>query len=90
MINFREKSLAELAYIIEDASEAALAMRGHDDRAEAKYLDQVNDASTELARRQRGRGRLYGRRHDDERTDQLSPAPVVWPRTPVKREGGQS
>jgi hypothetical protein len=44
----RNKSDAELQYILKDASEAARAMRGYDSTAEAKYLDQINDASTEL------------------------------------------
>jgi hypothetical protein len=39
-------SLAQLEYIIHDATEAAHAMRGHNPAAEAKYLDQVNDAAT--------------------------------------------
>lgn len=43
---YHAKSDAELLYIIKDAGEAAKAMRGHDERAEAKYLDQVNDACT--------------------------------------------
>ena len=45
---FHKRSDAELLYIQRDASEAAIAMRGHDERAEAKYLDQANDASTIL------------------------------------------
>lgn len=51
MNNYRTKSEAELRYIIKDASEAAQAMRGMDYKAECKYLDQVNDACTELSRR---------------------------------------
>lgn len=47
----RTKTVAELHYMIRDAGEAARAMRGMDDRAECKYLDQVNDACTELHRR---------------------------------------
>ena len=47
----KTKTYAQLQYIIKDASEAAKAMQGHDPKAEAKYLDQVNDAATELARR---------------------------------------
>ena len=50
----RHKSQSELAYIIRDAGEAAVAMRGHDYTAECKYLDQVNDAANELAARRRG------------------------------------
>lgn len=50
---YAHRSDAELRYILKDASEAALAMRGVDPVAEAKYLDQVNDASTILARRHR-------------------------------------
>jgi hypothetical protein len=47
----RSKSEAELRYILTDAREAADAMRGHDAAAEAKYLDQINDAATELGYR---------------------------------------
>jgi hypothetical protein len=39
---------AALRYIIKDAGEAARAMRDHAPDAEAKYLDQVNDAATIL------------------------------------------
>jgi hypothetical protein len=49
---FHQKSDAELHYIIKDAGEAARNMRGFDERAEAKYLDQVNDAATVLYARQ--------------------------------------
>jgi hypothetical protein len=48
---YREKTNGELAYIIRDAGEAAYCMKGLDAVAEAKYLDQVNDATTELYRR---------------------------------------
>jgi len=44
----------KLQFIIKDAGEAALAMQGHSPDAEAKYLDQVNDASTVLGYRQKG------------------------------------
>ena len=47
----RKKSIAELEYIIKDAGEAAVCMKDVNPVAEAKYLDQVNDAVTELARR---------------------------------------
>jgi len=49
--NYRNKTDAELRFIIKDAYEAAQCMKGMDDVAEAKYLDQINDASTELYRR---------------------------------------
>lgn len=42
------KSVDELRYIIADAGEAAVNMRGFDPVAECKYLDQINDASTIL------------------------------------------
>lgn len=45
---YHSKSDAQLHYIIKDASEAALCIRGHDRMAECKYLDQVNDACTVL------------------------------------------
>jgi hypothetical protein len=51
---YHTKSDAELLYIIRDAGQAAIAMRGVNDAAECKYLDQVNDACTILfLRRQR-------------------------------------
>jgi hypothetical protein len=45
---YHNKTDAELRYIIKDAYAAAQAMKGHDDKAEAKYLDQINDAATIL------------------------------------------
>lgn len=48
---YHDKSVAELQYIIRDAAEVAEAMRGWNPEAEAKYLDQMNDAATELHRR---------------------------------------
>lgn len=53
--DFRKKTVTELVYIIQDAQEAAKAMQDHDPKAEAKYLDQVNDACTELHRRRTSR-----------------------------------
>jgi len=50
---YHDKTEAELRYIIKDAGEAARAMRGHAPEAECKYLDQVNDACTILAYRER-------------------------------------
>ena len=43
---YHQKSYDELLYILKDAEEAARNMRGLDEKAEAKYLDQVNDALT--------------------------------------------
>jgi hypothetical protein len=46
---YHQKSDAELRYIIKDAGEAAKNMRGMGNtEKEAKYLDQINDASTIL------------------------------------------
>jgi hypothetical protein len=45
---YHSKSDLELMYIIKDAGEAALNMRGFDYKSECKYLDQVSDASTVL------------------------------------------
>ena len=56
--NYHAKTDAELRYIAKDASEAAKAMRGMDNKAEGKYLDQVNDASTVLGYRGRGGQRV--------------------------------
>lgn len=45
---YHDKTDAQLRYIIKDASEARDAVRGHDQAAEAKYADQINDACTVL------------------------------------------
>lgn len=50
---YRAKTDAELLYIAKDAHAAAVAMRGFDDQAEGKYLDQVNDACTVMFERRR-------------------------------------
>jgi hypothetical protein len=46
---------AELTYIRKDAADAAIAMRGVSEVAEAKYLEQMADAETVLASRRGGR-----------------------------------
>jgi len=51
--HFHTLTDAALRYVMQDASEAARAMRSHNLFAESKYLDQVNDAATVLAYRQR-------------------------------------
>lgn len=51
LATYRQKADAELHFIVRDASVAAQAMRSFDARAEAKYLDQVNDACTVLRER---------------------------------------
>ena len=51
---YHSKSHDELKYIAKDAGQAAKAMQGHDPKAEAKYLDQVNDAHTVLYYRSKG------------------------------------
>lgn len=53
---YHDKTDAELRYIVKDAGKAARSMKGMDDKAEGKYLDQVNDASSILhARTKPGR-----------------------------------
>ena len=49
--DYSTKTEAELYFIMRDAAEAFQAVRGTDAEAESKYLDQVNDAATELHRR---------------------------------------
>lgn len=51
--NYFNKTEAELNYILKDASEAARSVRSFDSRAEAKYLEQVCDATTVLGQRAR-------------------------------------
>lgn len=51
--DYSKKTHAELHYIIKDAGEAAKNMKGMNSKAESKYLDQVNDASTELYKRKK-------------------------------------
>ena len=58
---YHTKSDDELHFIIKDAGEAAVAMRGHAPQAESKYLDQVNDASTVLNYRKRGGKQVQGK-----------------------------
>jgi hypothetical protein len=48
---YHNKTDAELEFIVKDAREAAQAMRGFNYEAEAKYLDQINDAFTVLGYR---------------------------------------
>ena len=48
---YHNKTDAELEFIVKDACEAAQAMRGFNYEAEAKYLDQINDAFTVLGYR---------------------------------------
>lgn len=45
---YHQKTNSELRYIIKDAGEAAVNMRGLDAVAECKYLDQINDACSIL------------------------------------------
>ena len=53
--DYHSKTNDELQFIQRDASAAAKNMQGMgNDKAEGKYLDQVNDASTVLGYRQRG------------------------------------
>ena len=68
---YHDKSDTELYFIIHDAGEAAVAMRDHDTKAECKYLDQVNDASTVLnwrrndsTRRRHGHAGIFNRHCD--------------------------
>ena len=52
MNNYENKTIAELQYIMKDASEAAkCAQELGDAKNECRYLDQVNDAATELYKR---------------------------------------
>lgn len=67
---YHKKSDAELRYIQKDAGEAAKAMKGHSPKSEAKYLDQVNDASTVLHYRSKGGKQLA--KEEVESIDELS------------------
>lgn len=51
---YRNKTDDELRFILKDAAEAAIAMRGVSEKAEAKYLDQLNEASNEIYQRSKG------------------------------------
>ena len=68
---FHKLDNAKLGYIQKDAALAARAMRGHDRKAEAKYLDQVNDVTTILHYRRRG-----GKQLKEAVTPLGRPAPV--------------
>ena len=71
---YHKKSEAELRYIRKDAGEAARAMKGHNPRAEAKYLDQINDAETVLHYRSKG-----GKRVVEEAVRQMDESPANLP-----------
>ena len=58
---YHAKSDEELRYIQQDAHQAADAMRDHNPTAEAKYLDQLNDAATILHYRSEG-GKQQGKK----------------------------
>lgn len=72
---YHKKTNAELEYIVKDAGEAAKAMQGHNPAAEAKYLDQVNDATTVLAyRKQHGMPDWYKEKYnlkEDENLEEI-------------------
>ena len=56
MNRYTNKTIAELLYIQKDAFEAAQCAKANCDMvAECKYLDQMNDASTELYKRLEGK-----------------------------------
>lgn len=72
---YHKKSDAELEYIAKDAREAAQAMKDHDPRAEAKYLDQANDSATvRYWRKKNGMPtwykKMYG--HEEFQIDEVS------------------
>lgn len=53
MNRYANKTVAELQYIMKDASEAAKCAQALGNvQAECRYLDEVNDAATELHKRQ--------------------------------------
>ncbi len=55
MNDYSNKTISELEYIQKDAYEAVKCAQALGNaKAEAKYLDQMNDASTELYNRQKG------------------------------------
>lgn len=66
---YHYKSDNELKYIQKDAGEAAKNMKGVSGKSEAKYLDQMNDASTVLYHRKNGGKQLSKK---DEQLDELS------------------
>lgn len=73
--DYHKKSDAELVYIAKDAREAAQAMKGHNPKAEAKYLDQANDSATvRYWRKKNGMPtwykKMYG--HEESQLNELS------------------
>lgn len=68
---YHKKSDAELQYIQKDAGLAAQAMKGHAPAAEAKYLDQVNDASTVLHYRSKGGARVTDSNEEVQHSDEF-------------------
>lgn len=91
---YHYKSDAELKYIQKDAHEAAKAMKGHNPKAEGKYLDQHNDASTVLHYRSKGGKQLQKeetswqklQRLRDKREDEMRAKEDEYGYTPKKKE----
>lgn len=72
--DYHRKTNSELEYIGKDAHKAAQAMRDHNPTAEAKYLDQANDAATvRHFRKQNGMPEWYRKKygHIKEEVEQL-------------------
>ena len=60
---YHKKTDAQLKYIAKDAHEAAEKMKGHNEKAENKYRDQVNDASSVLHFRKNGMPDWYKKKY---------------------------
>lgn len=73
---YHKKSDAELRGIQKDAGEAARAMKNHDPKAEAKYLDQVNDASTVLYYRKQKNEDVLNERINEPQGHKTTPDPI--------------
>ena len=70
--DYHKKTDAELRYIVKDAGEAAKKMRGHDEKAENKYADQVNDASSVLHFRKNGMPDWYKKKYGHMKEENLA------------------
>jgi hypothetical protein len=94
--SYHKKSNAELQYIIKDAGQAAEAMKGHSSKAENKYRDQLNDASTILNfRKTSGMPNWYKKKYGHDKAEKVSEEkapfkPTETPSTPYEKPKNKS
>lgn len=83
---YHKKTDAALRYIIKDAGEAAKAMKDHSPKSEAKYLDQVNDASTILSWRRKHSTPDWYKKHYNLTEESTQPTTPTSSTSPTNKD----